>query len=425
MLITILIALLLLVAVRFINAEYPIFRKARVLAVSLVVMLTVLFDVTSASAETASPSLQQGLANGNNEFAVQLYRQLVKDSKGNLFFSPYSVSSALGMTYVGARGNTAKEMKEALHFQFDQQQLGDAFRMYNKELASLTSRDGQKLSVANGLTLTGGNVSGEYKTILRDCFDAEMFSGGLDEINGWVARKTEGKIPAILDQLNANSVCVILNAIYFKSIWETQFRKSLTHEGSFMLSSTRQVKAQFMLQKDDFRLLEEEDLQAISIPYKGNDLSMVILLPRNPNGLASLEQKLDESTLSGWLERLDKQNFREVELYLPKFTLESGYDLIGPFSRMGMKDAFGMNADFTGMGWAKGDLWIGQIKHKAFVDVNEEGTEAAAVTAVEMVTKAMPYTPEFRADHPFIFLIRDNHKGTFLFMGRVTDPTVK
>ncbi len=402
-------------------------RKAKGFAALLTVMLTLLCHFPAAIAENATPqtSLKQGLVSGNSEFAVQLYHRLGDDSVRNLFFSPYSVSSALGMTYVGALGNTADEMKAALHFKYDQNQLADAFKSYNRELISLSRADGQKLRIANGLCLTGGNVSEAYKAILHESFDAEMFSGGLDQVNSWVAQKTEGKIPTILDQLDANSVCVILNAIYFKGTWESQFQKNVTRAAAFMVSPSKQVTTQLMYQKDNFKMLEDEELQAISIPYKGNALSMVVLLPKDLDGLASLEKKLTAQSLAGWMERLDQQESRSVKLYFPKFTMETDYDLVAPLSRMGMLEAFGSGADFSGMGWAKGALYISQIKHKAFVDVNEEGTEAAAATAVEMATKSMPFEPEFRADHPFLFLIRDNRNGTLLFIGRVCEPTTK
>lgn len=160
-----------------------------------------------------------------------------------------------------------------------------------------------------------------------------------------------------------------------------------------------------MAQKNDFKIMAEEDFQAVSIPYKGNNLSMVVLLPNFVEGLAALEKKLTPQNLNGWLEKLDKENVQKVRLYLPKFKLETGYDLKNPFQKMGMKDAFEENmADFRGMGFPKkGDVWIGQIKHKAVVEINEEGTEAAAATAVRQ-TVSMSMNPEmvFRADHPFI-----------------------
>ncbi|HOW54581.1 MAG TPA: serpin family protein [Syntrophorhabdaceae bacterium] len=394
----------------------------RIMMVSSAFLLLALLFVPCVGSKGAP---RNDIADGNTAMAVQLYRELGAE-KGNLFFSPYSISSALGMTYAGARGNTAKEMREALHFQLEQAALNSAFRDLNRELAATAHRSGQKLNIANALVLTGGNVSGEFRAILKDYYDAEFFSGGLDVINGWVKKKTEGKIDRILDELSANSVCVLLNAIYFKGAWEAQFEKKNTHDAPFHLLANKQVKVPLMYRKGDLKILEEGDLQVISLPYKGKSLSMVILLPKTVDGLGALEGQLTAGKLTGWLAKLDKQPDRKVSLYLPRFKLETGYDLGSPFQKMGMKDAFSPAADFSGMGWPKGRLWIGQIKHKAFVEVNEEGTEAAAATAVEMVTKSMaPRELVFRADHPFFFVVRDNRTGAVLFMGRLTDPTGK
>jgi len=215
---------------------------------------------------------------------------------------------------------------------------------------------------------------------------------------------------------------VLLNAVYFKGTWANQFEKSVTRDAPFTLSPGKKVTVPFMYQKKDFKVLIENDFQAISLPYKGNDLSMVILLPKASDGLASLERRLTDSTIKAWLARLDAQLPDSVELYLPRFSFGTDYDLVPATMKMGMVDAFGSSADFTGMGFKVGDLWIAQIKHRAFIEVNEEGTEAAAATAVEMETKGMRYSTVFRADHPFVFLIRDHRTGAILFMGRIANP---
>jgi len=328
------------------------------------------------------------------------------------------------MTYAGARGSTAAEMARVLHFDLAQTELHPAFKSLNKEMAAFARKSGQQLNIANALVTTGGNVSGEFKSILKNYYDAEIFSGGLDVINGWVKKKTEGKIETILDELSPNSVCVILNAVYFKGIWESPFEKSNTRDASFTMSAGEKVMVPLMHQESSFKIMTEKDFQAISIPYKGKNLSMVILLPRAVDGVAALEKQFTTQNLKEWLGKLDKERVQKVELYLPKFKFATSYDLVDPFKKMGMKDAFSMGAaDFSGMGWPKGDLWIGQIKHKAFVEVNEEGTEAAAATAVEMMTKTVPASPPvFRADHPFLFIIRDNQSDNILFMGRMNNP---
>lgn len=398
------------------------------LILGLFVVLLIIFcavPVVSVADGAPPPSLQKGLVSGNNDFAVQLYRQL-SASPGNLFFSPYSISSALGMVYAGARENTAKEIRNTMRFAFDQAQLNAAFKSLNRDMTIVTRRGGAKLNIANGLCLTGSNVSREFKNTLKESYDAEIFSGGLEEVNGWVKNKTEGKIPTILEKLDPNSVCVILNAIYFKGMWESGFAKDRTFDAPFEVVPGTKVTVPLMYQKNDFRFLGEQGFSALSLPYKGNGLSMVILLPEAADGLAGLEKQLTAASLASWLERLDKRPPRTIEVFLPRFKFETGYDLVPPFLKMGMNAAFGASADFGGMGWKKGDLWISQIRHKAFVEVNEEGTEAAAATAVEMVTKAaVPHDPVFRADHPFLFLIRENRTGAVLFVGRAVDPRAK
>lgn len=386
----------------------------------LVVVFTMSFTAPiAASASAQSP--HERLARGNTAFAVQLYRELCSH-EGNLFFSPYSVSSALGMTYAGARGKTAKEMAGVLHFDLNQTELNSAFKSLNGELTTTAQKNGQKLNIANALALTRGNVSDDFKSILRGSYSAEIFAGGLNIINDWVKKKTEGKIEKILEQLSPNSVCVLLNAIYFKGIWKSQFQKTITHDSFFNISPDKKVKVPFMYQKSDFRILRKKDFQALSMPYKGENMSMVVFLPKDKHGLAALESQFTIQNLKEWFEKLDKQLTQKVKLYLPKFKLETKYDLLSPLQRMGIKDAFDQAADFSGMGWKKGDLWISQIKHRAFVEVNEEGTEAAAATAVEMETKSVDHSPVFRADRPFAFIIRDNQNNSILFMGRMVNP---
>jgi len=400
----------------------------RIVSVLSAILISFVFAVPSARSLAAPPSGPLSLENivqGNSAFAVKMYRELGA-SEGNLFFSPYSISAALGMTYAGARDTTAREMKSVLHFSLAQSALPSAFKALNMELLASARENGQKLAIANALILTGGDVSSEFKATLKEYFDAEIFGGGLNTINGWVKQKTEGKIEKILEQLDPNSVCVLLNAIYFKGTWASQFRKSSTHDAPFSVSATKQVTVSMMYQHGEFKLLAGKDFQAVSIPYKGKSQSMVILLPRTVDGLPALERQVTDQSLTAWLANLDEQPAQQMDLFLPKFKAETGYDLVSPFMKMGMKEAFlPGKADFRGMGWPIGRLFISQIKHKAFVEVNEEGTEAAAATAVEMATKSFRQNPRFRADHPFIYLIRDNQSASILFMGRMVHPDSK
>lgn len=399
-------------------------NHARLILAAIVLAATLAAPATTIAANLSDASAVHTLVKGNSSFAVKLYRVL-GIREGNLFFSPYSISSTLGMAYAGARENTAREMKEVLEFQLDNTQLQSAFKRVKQELEANAQKAGQKLNIANGLCLTGGEVSNEFKAIVQEYYDAELFYGGLAKINEWVKKKTEGKIEKILGQLDPYSVCVLLNAIYFKGTWQTRFEKTATREAPFKLSPGKDITAPFMCEKSEYRLLNKKDFQAVELPYKNKAMSMVILLPREIDGLSQLEEQLTVENSGKWLEELANEFPQEVQLFMPKFKLETRYDLVPSCKELGMKNAFDSSgkADFRGMGWPKGELWISQIQHKAFVEVNEEGTEAAAATAGEMRTVSAPRFQVFRADHPFIFIIRDNATGSVLFMGRMADPS--
>jgi serpin B len=242
-------------------------------------------------------------------------------------------------------------------------------------------------------------------------------------INQWVEEKTKDKIKNLIKPgiLNPLTRLVLVNAIYFKGNWASQFDEKRTKDETFYLLSGKRVQAPMMAQKEEFRYAKKESLQVLELPYVGEDLSMIVLLPGKTDGLPELERHLTRGTLMQWLTGLRKQ---KVQVFLPKFKMTSQFRLDQTLTAMGMRDAFDPNkANFAGMDGRRNWLYIGAVIHKAFVDVNEEGTEAAAATAVAMRIKmARPPSPIFRADHPFIFLIRDNKTGSILFIGRVLDP---
>ena len=365
----------------------------------------------------------KALARDNIAFAVSLYGKLAP-TEGNLFFSPYSISSAMGMTYAGARENTAAEMAKALEFAATPDQLPTAFKSLNAAVQASARSGGHNLNIANGICLTGGDVSTEFKAVLRDKFETEVFAGGLDKINGWVKAKTEGKIEKILEKLSPNSACVLLSAIYFKGSWASQFKREATQDAPFRPATGKEVTVPLMYHKGQFKLLEKDGFQALVMPYSGKTLSMVIFLPEAVDGLAALEKTLTAETLTQWLAEADKQTERKTQVFVPRFKLKTGYDLVPPCQALGIKDAFDADkADFSGMGWPKGEMWIAQIKHKAYVDVNEKGTEAAGATAVEIEARSVQRYPVFRADHPFLFVIRDHTTDSILFVGRLSDPS--
>jgi serine protease inhibitor len=367
---------------------------------------------------------------GNNAFALDLYAEL-KDRDGNLFFSPHSISTALAMTYAGARGSTEKQMAEVLHFDLEQKRLHPAFRELLDQLETGEGERGYQLSVANALWgQKGYEFLEKFLNLTKENYGAGLseldFIGATETarqtINSWVEKETEDKIkelikPGVLDQMTR---LVLTNAIYFKGFWESQFEEEMTRPAPFTLVSGEKVQVPTMHRTADFKYAEAEDFQALELPYKGGDLSMTIFLPKETDGLAALEQSLTAEKLATWLSTLEEQ---EVIVALPKFRMTSEFSLAEVLKSMGMTDAFDVKeADLSGM-TGKKDLFITAVLHKAFVEVNEEGTEAAAATGVVVALKsAPPSQPVFRADHPFLFLIRDLRSNSILFLGRVMDP---
>ncbi|NQT51969.1 serpin family protein [bacterium] len=391
--------------------------------------------VTVASTVLAAPPAAdvKGVVAGNNAFALDLYAKLSQE-KGNLFFSPYSISTALAMTYAGARGNTETQMATALHFGLGQEPLHAAFHNLLEATRGGDKR-GYQLSVANALWgQQGYGFLDQFLKVTQAHYGAGLrqvdFRGATEaarqRINLWVEKQTNGKIkdliqPGILDELTR---LVLTNAIYFKGDWASQFKKAATRDAPFTLAGGKTTTAPLMYQRQKFGYAESRDAQALEMPYVGEDLSMIVLLPRKADGLAALEASLSADTLNGWLGRM--RHPRTVRVYLPRFKMTSAFRLGQQLKVMGMPDAFNARkADFSGMDGREDHLYIAAVIHKAFVEVNEEGTEAAAATAVVMKARSarIPRDPVFRADRPFLFLIRHKPTGSILFMGRVADPT--
>jgi serpin B len=365
---------------------------------------------------------------GNTQFALDLYQKL-RTTKGNLFFSPYSISTALAMTFAGARGDTQAQMAQALHFPLDQEQLHPAFAQLGEKLAEVGKKGHSQLSIANSLwPRTGYKLLKEFLTLAKKSYGVRITPVDYSDeetarqtINTWVEDRTTGKIKDMIPAgvLGSLTRLVLVNAIYFKGEWASQFKPHNTNEAPFFVAPDSQVQVPMMMQKHEFNYREDEGLQILELPYTGNDLSMILLLPGEPDGLANLEEKLAAKNLNLWIENLEKT---EVQVFLPRFAPTFPFRLDDTLKSMGMVDAFSDQADFSGMDGAR-TLFIGAILHKAFVDVNEQGTEAAAATAVMMQTKALFFPAAiFRADHPFVFVIRENRTGSILFLGRVTNP---
>ena len=374
----------------------------------------------------------QTVVAGNSDFAFELYQQL-RETEGNLFFSPYSISTALALTYAGARDDTEKQMAETLGFDLRQDLFHVTFGKLQKQLNEQGKKGDYQLSVANALWLQKDyELLKEFIDLNKTHYDAGLsrvdFKKQAEKarktINEWVEKKTNQKIKNLIPAgtLDAMTRLVLTNAVYFKGDWASQFDPKDTEEADFYVSSEKKARADLMYKKADFKYAETENLQILELPYKGEDLSMVVLLPKKNCDIAMLEESLTTENLSKWLKTLRS---REVIVHLPKFKLTSHFELAGVLGKMGMTDAFSPRADFSGMTGNR-DLFISAVLHKAYVDVNEEGTEAAAATGVVMKLTAMPTPPPvFRADRPFVFMIKDNASNSILFVGRLTNPAEK
>ncbi len=386
---------------------------------------------TLASSPSVSAEAVEALVRGNNAFAFDLY-SVVSYREGNLFVSPYSISSALAMTYAGARGNTAVQMADVLHYDLAPDRLHQSFSELNKVFNA--GGAGYRLSVANALWSQAGlRFLPAYVSAAERYYDAGLrevdFVFHTEEarsiINRWVEDKTENKIvdligPGVLDPLTR---LVLTNAIYFKGQWEQPFRPEQTEEAPFYLSAGKQATVPFMHQIGTFKYAETSNAQALELPYSGNELAMTVLLPEPDASLAELEAAIQADGIQSILEALSPT---KVDVSIPRFKFEAELSLSEYLQQLGMTDAFDDNiADFSGI--SDTFLYITHVLHKAFIEVNEEGTEAAAATAVVVGTKSIRLElPEiFVADRPFIFLIRDLRTGSILFLGRMADPLSK
>ena len=395
-------------------------------------ILTAAAVVPVHGAEPAVSSELSAAADGNNAFALDLYGRLAA-GKGNVFFSPYSISTCLAMTYAGARGETENQMAKILHVSTNQDGWHSSLGKLQQQLNDIQTNNNVELTIANGLWAQQDHpfVPAFVHLAERD-YDAKLRqvnfrnSGpACREINDWAAEKTKGRIrdPVAPGMLNASSDLVLVNAIYFYGNWVRAF-DPYTRKAPFYLADARVIQAPLMRNLSArVSYAEFPDLQILEMPYRGYSLSMVVLLPKGPNGFKKLEGTINSTNLAAWI---DAERLQDVDVFLPKFKLEATYSLTPTLSAMGMCDAFDPNkADLSGIDGFR-DLFVSAVEHRAYLDVNEEGTEAAAATAVSLMhglddRKTLPL---FLADHPFVFLIRQIKSGAILFLGRLTEPAM-
>lgn len=382
---------------------------------------------TKRQESTVAPGDLGELVAGNNTFAFDLY-QVLKVDEGNLLYSPFSLSEVLAMVYAGARGETAQQMAETLHFTLPQDRLHPAFNALDLRLAKLedNAKAGFELNLANAVWVQKDDpIIPEYLDVLAANYGAGMrlvdFQSDdvAKKINRWVSEETKGRIKDIVDTVKGP--LALTNAIYFYGEWFKPFEEELTQSEPFYLLDGRSVNAPLMHQQEFFDYTEGEGFQAIQLPYSNRDIAMVILLP-GEGQFGELESRLTNDWVQGILQGFQLE---DVILVMPKFRFETPViGLTETLSALGMSSAFSPEADFSGIAQQELGLVISEVLHKAFIDVNEKGTEAAAASVVLATESAIGPPPiEMRIDHPFIFLIHDRSTGAILFVGRVMDPT--
>jgi len=378
---------------------------------------------------------QEQIVEGLNTFSFDLYRNLTAGTLRNTFYSPLSISSALAMTYAGAKGETAQQMQSTLHYG---PQVDLFHSQYGAMIDSLSSKKGQdfKINIANAIWVQDKfklknyyteTVKKDYNSEIRNLDFVDSPDASRDTINYWVEKKTAGRIqdliPAgVIDEMTR---LILTNAVYFNAEWANKFNKELTNKDEFYCLDNTVIKTEMMYQRHHHPVSQTEDYTILEIPYEGYEYSMLIILPNDKAGLTELSKTLSAKDIIVH----DKSKKREdVLVYFPKFRMETNYDLNKSLSALGMPLAFSADADFSNMTGGK-DLMISSVIHKAFIDVDEDKTEAAAATAITMKLTSMAPAQkaplEFRADHPFMFIIRCKNDNAILFMGQLTNPETK
>jgi serpin B len=375
------------------------------------------------------------LVQGNNEFAFDLYRQLAQKDRGNIVFSPYSISTALGMTYAGARVNTAKEMAQTLHFTLGNERLHPAFSDLIRKAQGVGNTRSYELAVANSLwgDKTGLALDPNFLRITETDYQAgfefadfrNAAEGARGRINAWVESKTDKRIEELFPAglIDSNTRLVLVNAIYFKGEWSIPFPKDATKPDDFTIPGAPLFKVPMMNRTFIADYTDNDDFQLAQFMYKGDDVSMVFILPKKKDGLPEVEKKLSAKALGEWLGMAGKTS---LQVSMPRFKMTERFRLEKELEKLGIKDAFLLGlADFTGMQIAvtpPNSLFISAVVHKALVGVDEVGTEAAAATGIKMSISEPPPPIPFRADHPLFFVLRHNPTGSILFLGRLMDP---
>ncbi|XP_051784816.1 leukocyte elastase inhibitor-like isoform X2 [Erpetoichthys calabaricus] len=376
------------------------------------------------------------LSEANSQFSLDLFKKLSETNSGDVFFSPLNISTALAMVLLGERGDTAAQIEQVLHFSKIKTSVHSEF---SNQLSSINNKDSTStIHLANRLFGEKTfQLAKDYLDETRKLYHAEL--EGVDfitssesarqNINSWVEKQTEGKIVNLLSEgaIDPMTRLLLVSATYFKGDWQKKFRMDKTKEEQFRLNKkdTKTVMMMYKSAKFNYALLPDVNAQIIELPYAGEDFSMFVLLPKDiedeSTGLEQIEKQLTYENLMKWTSK-ENLHYTKMDLYLPRFKMEETYNVKKHLSSMGMRDVFhARECDLSGISSAEG-LYVSDVIHKAFVEVNEEGTVAAAATAVKFKLLCYVYPVEFKADHPFIFFIRHNPSNSILFFGKACSP---
>jgi len=404
----------------------------KILNLTLVLLLCIgLMQCTESPVSPISRELtpaEKQLVKSDNKFGFKLFKEIVKEEGDkNVFISPLSVSMALGMTYNGASGSTQEAMQTTLELNgLTIQEVNESYKSLIELLTGLDPK--VQFQIANSIWYRQElSFEEEFINRCKTYFNALVRGldfndpNAADTINKWVEENTNGRIEEIVDKpINPLIVMFLINAIYFKGTWTYEFDEELTKDDWFYLPDGSRKPCKMMEQRSEYNYFSNADFQAIDLPYGDGDFSMTIFLPHPQKDIDSLIAEFTKENWDNWINSFSKDS---GNVYIPKFTLEYGIKLNDVLKALGMEIAFCPSADFTRM-YKPGGIWIGKVKHKTFVKVNEEGTEAAAVTSVEMrVVSVSGFY--MRVDRPFVFVIRENKSQTILFMGKIVEPTLE
>ncbi len=370
---------------------------------------------------------EKRIVESGNTFGLKLFREMNKDEIGeNMFISPLSVSYALGMTLNGAAGNTYDAMANTLELRgMSTEEINKSYQSVMKLLTTLDPK--VIFEIANSIWYADNfHVEQNFIDVNKEYFDALVreldFSdpASVDIINNWASEKTHGLIDEVIDEIDPATIMFLINALYFKGTWLYEFDPDDTKPAPFYLANGSQTEVKMMSQRSDFHYYANDQFQAIDLPYGNEKFSMTAFLPRPGVDIDDLISQINDQSWSSWMNGFPEEKLG-VNLYMPRFTIEYEKELKDVLTALGMGIAFNPSADFTNIN-RKGGIWIDDVTHFTYVQVDEEGTEAAAVTVVEMVRVTGGGTPVMRIDRPFFFVIHENQNDTILFMGKVMNP---